>query len=302
MMDKKISVVITSFNQSKYLIEAIESVIHQTSRAHEIIVADDCSSDGSVDVIKNYMQKYPDLVIGVFNEKNRGIPQNRNSGLGKVTGDFVFILDGDDRFLPKNVEKMKGALKRDESLKCIYSNLNFIDAEGKFLHVRDKGEQPSGDIFFHIAVGKFGILRNMIIDISLLRDIGFFDENFPRYDGFELTLRLAKICKIGYIFEPLAEYRMYPTSDSKGLKAVDHLNDLDGIYRKMRPWLSDLSKPQREEIRIEWSKRLIRYFMADLKENPNKCRQRFLPLHLLFKRYLKIQDFVGARKVLKEFF
>lgn len=300
-MNNKVSVVITSYNQKKYLIEAIESVIHQTAGVHEIIVADDCSSDGSVDVIKNYMEKYPGLVKGVFNKKNRGIPQNRNSGLRYVTGDSVFILDGDDRFLPNNVERMTDALNKSENIKCVYSNVNFIDSEGEFLHVREKEAQPSGTIFFDIALGKFGILRNMIIDFSLLEKVGFLDENFPRYDGFELTMRLAKKCEIGYIFEPLAEYRVYPTSDSKGLKPRDHLNDLKGIYRKIKPQLKNLSKTQRGEIEKEWSRRLIRYYVEDLEVNPNKCKQLFLPVLLLFGKYVKIQGFVRTLKILREY-
>lgn len=301
MKKKEVSVVITSYNQKKYLIEAIESVIRQTVKVHEIIVADDFSSDGSIDVIKNYIEKYPGLIKGVFNKQNRGIPQNRNSALKIVGGDYVYILDGDDRFLPENVERMIERLNENKNLKCVYSNLNFIDSEGKFLHVRDKEEQPSGDIFFEIAIGKFGILRNMIIDFSLLKEVGFFDESFPRYDGFELTVRLAKKGEIGYIFDPLAEYREYPTSDSRRLKAKDHLKDLDGIYKKMNPMLKVLSKTQRLEIEKVWSQRLIKYYIEDLKENPNKFKQLFLPLFLLHRRYIKIYNLLRDFKIFKEY-
>lgn len=301
MKKNKVSVVITSYNQKKYLGEAIESVIHQTAQVHEIIVADDCSSDGSVDLVKAYMEKYPGFVKGVFGEKNQGIPQNRNSGLRQVTGDSVFILDGDDRFLPRNVEKMTEVLDKDENTRCVYSNVNFIDSEGRFLHVREEKHQPSGEIFFEVALGMFGILRNMIIDFSLLEKVGFLDENFPRYDGFELTVRLAKTCEIGYIFEPLAEYRVYPTSDSKGLKAIDHLNDLDGIYRKMKALMKDLTRTQRRALEQEWSRRLIRYSVEDLKENPGKWKKRVLPLKLLFRKYVKIQDFLRGIKALREY-
>lgn len=302
MNKNKVSVVITSYNQKNYLVEAIESVIHQTVRVHEIIVADDCSSDGSVDVIKSYMEKYPGLIKGILSEKNRGIPQNRNSGLRQVTGDSVFILDGDDRFLPTNVERMIEVLDKSGNMKCVYSNVNFIDSEGRFLRSREKKEQPSGEIFFDVAMGMFGILRNMIIDFSQLKQVGFLDENFPRYDGFELTVRLAKTCEIGYIFEPLAEYRVYPTSDSKGLKAIDHLNDLDGIYRKMKPLLKDLAGTRRSEVEREWSRRLIRYSVEDLKENPGKCKKYLLPFKLLTRRHVKMHDFIRGIRILREYF
>ena len=197
MSRKKVSVVITSYNQKLYLMEAVDSVLGQTYPVHEIIVADDGSTDGSVEVVKDLMHKYPDRIIGVLNPRNQGIPKNRNTGLERVTGEYVYILDGDDRFLPQNIERMLDFLEQNPGYQCVYSNLKFMDAEGRLLFLRYQDDQPSGEIFFEIAMGKFGILRNMIIDYSLLRQVGFMDERFPRYDGFELTVRLAKHSRIG---------------------------------------------------------------------------------------------------------
>ena len=292
MSRKKVSVVITSYNQKQYMMEAVESVLSQTYPVHEIIIADDGSTDGSVEVVKDFMHKYPDRIIGVLNPSNQGIPKNRNTGLERVTGEYVFILDGDDHFLPQNVERMLDFLDRNPDYRCVYSNLKFVDAEGQLLFLRYQDDQPSGEIFFEIALGKFGILRSMIIDYALLRQVGFMDERFPRYDGFELTVRLAKHGLIGYIPEPLVEFRVYPNSDSKGLKARDHLNDLEGIYTKMKPLLKDFSRAQRKELNRVWSERLRKYFIEDFTENTRGVQLRFLRFVLLFRGYLKLQDFL----------
>ena len=292
MSRKKVSVVITSYNQKLYLMEAVDSVLEQTYPVHEIIVADDGSTDGSVEVVKDLMHKYPDRIIGVLNPRNQGIPKNRNTGLERVTGEYVYILDGDDRFLPQNVECMLDFLERNPDFQCVYSNLKFIDSEDRLLFLRYQDDQPSGEIFFEIALGKFGILRNMIINYALLRQVGFMDERFPRYDGFELTVRLAKQGRIGYISEPLAEFRVYPNSDSKGLKARDHLNDLDGIYTKMKPLLKDLSRTQKKAMSKVWSERLRKYFVEDFKENARGFQFRFLRFALLRRGYLKPLDFL----------
>src|SRR5207302_1638938 len=101
MIQPKVSVIITSYNQQEYLREAIESAIDQTVAAFEIIVADDHSTkDGSIETIREYAARYPRLVRGLFQEENVGIPKNRNSALRMVKGDHVAILDGDDRLLP----------------------------------------------------------------------------------------------------------------------------------------------------------------------------------------------------------
>ncbi len=282
---KKVSLVITSYNHRKYLIEAIESVIHQTVKVHEIIIADDHSTDGSIETIQDYMNRFPGWIKGVFHEKNIGIPQNRNSALRKVTGNYVAILDGDDRLLSHNVEKMIEALEND-SMGCVYGNIRIINSEGELIRIRDQKKQPTGNIFYEIALGKFGILRNMIINFALLQDIGFLDERFPRYDGFDLTVRLAKHCHFAYVFEPLAEYRVHPTSDSKPLKAIDHLNDLGGIYKKMGHSLKDLSEDERTEVETVWLKRLLEYYYQDTNENGSRIKLFILPLMALFKGYV----------------
>lgn len=294
MNTSRVSVVITSYNQKDYLIEAVESALRQSRPVHEIIVADDGSTDGSVEVIRGFQNDSPERITGVLNPRNQGIPGNRNSGLDSVTGDYVCILDGDDRFLPDNCERMLAALEEAPDCRCVYGNVNFIDADGAFLRVRDREPQPSGDIFFEVALGMFGILRNMLIDVALLRETGSLDTRFPRYDGFDLTVRLAKRCRIAYLLEPTAEYRVYPTSDSKGLKARDHLNDLEGIARKMRPLLRDLPIEKRRKLRRVWSQRLLRYYREDWEHNPRSIRRIRLLGRLL-------RGFVTARDAAQHF-
>ncbi len=95
MLPPQVSVVITSYNQQDYLREAIESAIDQTVGAFEIIVADDHSTkDGSIEIIRQYEAKYPGLVRGLFQEKNVGIPKNRNSALQMVKGDYRNLSSG----------------------------------------------------------------------------------------------------------------------------------------------------------------------------------------------------------------
>ena len=247
--DFRVSVVITSYNQKPYLVEAIESVIHQTLKPYEIIIADDGSTDGqSVACIKDYMARYPGWIKGVFQQGNVGIPKNRNAGLRAVTGNYVAILDGDDRFLPDKLEKEWAALQQEPEAKCIYSNVRLIDSEGQSLGVRDQQVQPSGDIFVEIARGKFGLLRSMVINYNLLKHVGVMDELLPMYDGFELTLRLAKQGQFVYISIPLVEYRVHPASATKRLKLSHHFDELQTIFAKVEPLLDDLPKTEQIEI------------------------------------------------------
>jgi glycosyltransferase involved in cell wall biosynthesis len=289
--DFRVSVVITSYNQRDYLIEAIESVINQTISPHEIIVADDCSTDESTELIRDYVAHHPGLIKGVFQKKNVGIPKNRNTALHQVTGKWVAILDGDDRFLPCKLEKEMEALQNYPTARCVYSNVAFIDNKGQFMgKVRDREEQPSGDIFSYIALGKFGILRSMVIDYALIKDIGFLDERFPSYDGYELTIRLAKRCHFVYVSEPLVEYRFHDASYQKGLKTKKQLHELEAIYEKMAPLMSNLSGATRNQIISSWGRRLFQLRVRDAIECENKAKVFITTLSALANGYANRGD------------
>jgi len=281
--DFRVSVVITSYNQKDFLIETIESVIGQTVKPYEIIIADDHSTDGSVELIREYIARHPGWIKGVFQKQNVHIPRNRNAGLQQVTGHYVSILDGDDRFLPHKIEREIEALQRYAQARCVYSDVSFIDAEGRLMGNRDEEEQPSGDVFVYVARGKFGLLRSMLIDYNLLQDVGFLDARFPKYDGFELTVRLAKRGYFVYVPEPLVEYRVHPASDSKGLKTRDRLDDLEGIYRKMVPLLSDLSAPERKDIVSAWSRQLFELHICETVERGEKGKAFLITLSSMFR-------------------
>lgn len=90
-MSSKFSVVISTYNRSKYVLEAIASVSLQTFAAHEIIVVSDGSIDGTVDAVRN---EYPGVVV--IEQPNRGVSIARNTGVARASGDWVCFVDDDD--------------------------------------------------------------------------------------------------------------------------------------------------------------------------------------------------------------
>ena len=79
--DFRASIIVTSYNKVDYLIESVDSVIAQTLRPHEIIIADDGSTDESRDAIHAYTDRHPGWIKGIYQPQNVGIPANRNSAL-----------------------------------------------------------------------------------------------------------------------------------------------------------------------------------------------------------------------------
>lgn len=252
-MQSKISVFITSFNQSNYLVEAIESVLQQTMRPFEIIIVDDCSTDDSKNVIEKYQKKYPDLIRPFYQKENIGIPQNKAFAMGHVRGDFVTYLDGDDRFLPKKLEKEIETLNNNSEAKIVYSNIYYIDKIGKRtgIWIENNIKPPTGYVFceaFSRNFPKGSLFRNEIIDFQCIKKVGAYDKAFAIYEDWELRIRLTKHYKVAYHPEPLTEYRKHPGGISNRSPS-EHLQVMKRIYEKNKSLLRDLTKQERNQAR-----------------------------------------------------
>ena len=139
------TVIITSCNHREYLREALESVVSQTLKPHEIFVADDAFTDGSQDLIHVYELGYPALVKGVLQSVNVGIPRNRNAALRSVKGNYVGILDGDDRFRANKLELQYNKLCQRPNCQGVFGNFELFDENIEtFTRFKWEGPQPEG--------------------------------------------------------------------------------------------------------------------------------------------------------------
>jgi glycosyltransferase involved in cell wall biosynthesis len=253
----KISVIITSYNQKDYLIEAIESVLAQTVPCFELIVADDCSADHSQEVIEDYARRYPDLIRPFLHPKNLGIPRNRNFALERVRGDLVSILDGDDRFASNKNEKEVEAFERHPDAAVAFSNVWYVDGRGRRVRLRDRASGPNGDVLSRVFLRGFDILRSMLVRYSALKDIGFLDERFWHYDGFDLIIRLASKYRFIYVPAVLAEHRIHAMGSSHAIcNRSIALQELRGIYEKNRSFLDGLPRWESNLVRRTWRRHL----------------------------------------------
>ncbi len=91
----KISFIVPVYNVEKYIERCIESIVNQTVDSMEVICIDDCSTDGSLEVLNKFVKKYPVIKI-LRNEKNCGLGYTRNRGLEIASGKYVWFVDSDD--------------------------------------------------------------------------------------------------------------------------------------------------------------------------------------------------------------
>ena len=93
----KVSVIVPNYNHAPYLRQRLESIYNQTYKNIEVILLDDCSGDGSVEIIKEFAQRFPDRTICHFNEENSGgVFHQWKKGLEMASGELVWIAESDD--------------------------------------------------------------------------------------------------------------------------------------------------------------------------------------------------------------
>ena len=95
MPNPKVSIIIPVYNVEKYIRECLESCINQTLKDIEIIIVDDCGSDKSMDIAKEYAKKDGRIKI-IYNKQNQGPFVSRNNAAIKASGEYLLCLDSDD--------------------------------------------------------------------------------------------------------------------------------------------------------------------------------------------------------------
>ena len=126
-MKPKISVVMPVYNSEKFLRESIESILNQTFKDFELIILNDCSTDGSLKIIKSYKDKRIKLIE---NKKNIGTVKTRNVGLRAAKGEYVAIMDSDDVSYRKRLERQFNYLENNPHIFLVGSSTIYIDEEG----------------------------------------------------------------------------------------------------------------------------------------------------------------------------
>lgn len=133
MKDPKLSVILITYNHEKYIRKALDSVLSQvTDFPFEIVIGDDCSPDDTKNIIREYRDKYPDIIRIVHREKNTGRPTlNVYETTMKCRGDYLAYLEGDDYWTDsdKLQKQMDFLNEHPEYIACTHSH-KMIDDNG----------------------------------------------------------------------------------------------------------------------------------------------------------------------------
>ena len=204
-----VSVVMPSYNHESYIAEAIESVIRQEYSDWELIIVDDCSTDSSPEIIREYA-RMDSRISAIFRLSNNGVARAANDGLGRATGKYVAFHSSDDLWLPNKLRRQVDVLNGNENL-VVWGDSLLIDEDGNTFpktymeYIGEEDTVKSGDLFGQL------ILRNIINAISLIHKKRglLFDERLFLLNDYLYALHLAYHFPFRYIDEPLTMYRIH---------------------------------------------------------------------------------------------
>ncbi len=228
-----VSIIIPTYNASKFIKEAVDSALAQTYKDIEIIIIDDGSIDDTKKVLEGYLPK-----IKYFYQSNKGLSAARNVGIKIAKGDCIALLDADDIFLPNKIEEQIKFLEENPDCDVCYCDLyHFWDEESEKLLKLNYKYYSGDDVLPGLLEKSFIAPLTVVIRKSVFDRFGYFDENLKRSEDLDFWFRLAyggaKIC---FLLKILAKLRMLkkgnlqgiesqPAVKLTGLEVVQRLND-----------------------------------------------------------------------------
>ena len=184
-----VSAILATYNRAAHVGGAIDSVLAQTYDDIEVVVVDDGSTDATPTVLDDYAAD--DRVRVLRNEENRGIPRTRNRGLEAARGEYVAIIDDDDRWHPRKTAKQVGVLEGLPDDYCgVYADGIITDADGDL--VETVRTHAAGDIYPEILL-EMPVLphASQLLRRDCVEAVGGFDPAFDIASDWELAIRLA---------------------------------------------------------------------------------------------------------------
>jgi glycosyltransferase involved in cell wall biosynthesis len=205
-----ISIITPNYNCSKFIAGTIESVLAQTYQNWEMIIVDDCSTDGSYVIALEYAKKEKRIVVYRM-EHNSGTALCRNKAIELSKGQYLAFLDSDDLWMPEKLEKQLHFMQENSCDFC-FTEYEHIDEDGMSLGIRAKAirKLTYQKYKLHNFVGCLTVIYQQDVNNKIYCD------NIRKRNDYALFLRVIKYAKNAMgMPENLAKYRIRKNSISK---------------------------------------------------------------------------------------
>lgn len=236
-----VSVVLRTYNHAPFIAQAIESVLIQKADFRfELVIGEDCSTDGTREIVKAYGDRYPEIVRPVLPESNVGHGEMLRQALAATRGELIAYLDGDDYWTSRE--------KLAKQVAFLQDNPGCHDCFHDVSLVYDNAGIPSGNVSPRFAERQFGIdqivMECFVPAPSMMFRRGVFEELEPEaFDSAWLDwiihVQAATHGPLGYLPEVLAAYRVHRGGMFSAMDRTSQLEEDDYFYARLLPRLPD---------------------------------------------------------------
>jgi glycosyltransferase involved in cell wall biosynthesis len=246
-----VSICMPAYNSSKWIGEAIESVLAQTWDNFELVIADDASSDSTVAIARSYSD--PRIRVETAG-RNMGNPRSSNAAVRLSTGTYVKFLHADDTLAPDCVEEMVGLAEEDERIGLVFAQREILVEDEDDLAWSQRYSKPH-ERFTHLQRSNDGqALFKQLLDAGVeenwigepsavmvsrrcLEESGLFNPRLHQIPDLELWMRIMLRHRVGFVDRPLCVYRRhrqsYTAANSRvGRDWLDRLWLCEGLLKE----------------------------------------------------------------------
>ncbi|MCZ7590773.1 MAG: glycosyltransferase family 2 protein [Kiritimatiellae bacterium] len=202
-----VSVCIGVYNREQYIRECLDSVMAQTYRNIEVVVADNASTDETLAIVRSY----PSVRV-IERKSNSGMcSTTRNLAAQAAQGDYIAFLDSDDAWHPTKLARQVEFMERHSDIALCHSYVRLMDEHSSVYGIRHEGRlPPTGNYFMPLLDHCWVTISSTLIRRSLYEEVGPFTEALPygrSGEDYEFFLKAARTHSFGLIDEPLVNYR-----------------------------------------------------------------------------------------------
>ena len=241
-----VSVIICVYNAERYIGDCLRSVFAQTYSNFELIVVNDCSSDGTVAEVQKFND--PRLRIIHLPTTSGGPAVPRNRGVDVAKGKYFAFLDADDLWLPEKLAKQVALMEAHPEYGYTHTACWKIDERGTRLCVRHGHNLPPSGRYWEVLLQQVWMSSSTVmVSRESWERLGPFNETdeWRVHEDLEFALRYAKVMPFGVLAEPLAEYRLTPGNiSSRKWKNIGRDYTLYiHVFRTPELWEGAISRP-----------------------------------------------------------
>jgi glycosyltransferase involved in cell wall biosynthesis len=294
-----VSICCITYNHASYIRQCLDGMLMQkTNFPLEMIIHDDASTDGTAQIVKEYADKYPDLIVSILqseNQHSKGFKPFANFVIPRARGKYIAICEGDDYWTdPLKLQKQVDFLERHEDFGLVHTNYKrYIEIKNLF------EENPvrtinTGYIFKDlILLNQIGTLtvvaRKDLVLSAMESDI--FNHDLLMGD-YPLWLEISTKSKIGFLKDNTAVYRVHPSSTTNSNNAQKMLEFNRSVLFIQRYYAKkySLNDELSELIEISYYRALLNIGCTKLRKDLVNEAYSYLKNHLGYK--LKYIDYI----------